>query len=89
MVDEQVDIRRNDGTFMGTDIVAVWENAEFLLRPKFNSFLDYLKFSYPDYDWTMDDGFDWDENSGTDYCQYVAYLNEKKSHCLLASYRYQ
>ena len=86
MVDEQIDIKVN-GQYVGTDEIELWESCEFFMRPDFPSFKAYLESRYPDYQWELDDGDDWDELSGTDYCQYVAYLNPKRSHELLASYK--
>ena len=89
-IDEQVDIRKG-GEFICTDIVAIWERSEFLLRPKFKNFKEYLNFNYPDYNWVLDDGCDWDSGNycEEDFCQYVAYLNEKETHCMLAVYNFK
>lgn len=85
---EQIDDRRG-GEYHGTIEVAMWQASNYMLQPPFKSFLEYLKFNYPNYDWRYDDGDDWNEDPTTDYCQYVVYLDEKKEHCLLAMYRYE
>ena len=86
---ELVDIKNYKNEFCGTAELAIWESSESIFRPRFSSLRAYLSYNYPEYDWQVDDGDDWNEDKNTDFVQYVAYLNEKKSQCLLASYHYQ
>lgn len=86
---ELVDIKNHKNEFCGTAEIAIWESSESIFRPRFSSLRAYLNYNYPEYDWIIDDGDDWNEDNNTDFVQYVVYLNEKKTHCILASYHYQ
>lgn len=85
VVVEQCDITDENGNYKGTKDLCIWESCSFTLHPA-ESFLAYLKQRYPLQDWGYDDGEDWNVYYNTDYCQYVVYLNEDCSHCILASY---
>ena len=52
------------------------------------SFYSWLEKVWPQFEWELDDGEDWRDNPDSDYCQYVAYIenSNKKTHYILATY---
>ncbi len=87
VISEQVDIKNAEGTYCGTEELKTPLNAEDCRRPKHESFHKWLCALYPQYEWIFDDGTDWDEDANTDFCQYVAKIDDNDpTHIYLASY---
>jgi len=87
IVSEQADIIDKNGQWSGVREISVPLNIEGGKRPNRASFLEWLQTVFPLCDWQADDGTDWDEDAATDYCQYVANIDDADaSHIYLAVY---
>jgi hypothetical protein len=53
------------------------------------TFLDWLKKNFPLLKWEFDDGMDFDEWKATDYIQYVAYCDERKTNSYVLATLYE
>ena len=86
-ISEQVGKYDELGKWCGMDELSIPYQSYSDAACRSNSFFGFLCDKFPDLDWQADDGDDWDEDPDTDFCQYVADINDgKPDHIYLASY---